>query len=64
MNFVAVFLISYTAVKVEMLALKASNKQAEAAAVRILHPVIIIVLGVSVGVSWVGGGVVIETAHG
>lgn len=43
-----------------MLALKASNKQAEAAVARILHPVIIIVLGVSVG----EGGVVIETAHG
>lgn len=51
-NFVAVFLISYTAVKVEMLALKASNKEAEAVAAlaaRILHPVIIIVLCVSVG---------------
>lgn len=57
LNFVAVFLISYTAIKVEMLALKASNKQAEAVAVRILHPVIIIVLGVSVGGSvWGRGG--------
>lgn len=67
LNFAAVFLISYTAVKVEMLALKASNKEAEAvaaaAAARILHPVIIIVLGVSVGGEG-GRGVVIETAHG
>lgn len=64
LNFVAVFLISYTAVKVEMLALKASNKEAEAvAAARILHPVIIIVLCVSVGGEG-GRGVVIETAHG